>query len=140
MDFEFEWDNAKERSNINKHGITFAAAARVFADENRVETFDCWHSDEQEERWNVLGMASNGVLFVVYTERTADVIRIISARKASSYERKKYYAEFQQILADELPVYWLFAGPYHTVANVKIGNPPNGIWGTSSPLDRVYIK
>ncbi len=55
-------------------------------------------------------------------------------------ERKKYYAEFQQILADELPIYWLFANPYHTVSNKKIGNPPNTIWGGSAPLDRMYIK
>ena len=55
-------------------------------------------------------------------------------------ERKQYYAEFQQILADELPIYWLFANPYHTVSNTKVGNPPNTIWGGSAPLDRVYIK
>ena len=55
-------------------------------------------------------------------------------------ERKKYYAEFQQILADELPIYWLFAGPYHTVSSKKVANAPNSIWGPSSPLDRVYLK
>ena len=55
-------------------------------------------------------------------------------------ERKKYYAEFQQILSEELPIYWLYAGPYHTVASKKLGNPPNSIWGGSAPFDRVYMK
>jgi len=67
----------------------------------------------------------------------------LMAQAGSTYDhdqRTKHYAEFQQILADDLPIYWLFAGPYHTVANKKLGNPPNSIWGTSAPLDRVYIK
>lgn len=54
--------------------------------------------------------------------------------------RKKHYAEFQRILAEDLPIYWLYAAPYHTVANAKVANPPNSIWGTCSPLDRVYLK
>ncbi len=54
--------------------------------------------------------------------------------------RKRHYAEFQQILADELPIYSLYASPYHTVANTTVGNPPNSIWGTCAPLDRVYLK
>ncbi len=55
-------------------------------------------------------------------------------------KRKEYYAEFQQILADELPLYPMFPSPYHTVANTKIVNPPNSIWGTSSPLDKIWLK
>ena len=54
-------------------------------------------------------------------------------------ERKRLYAEFQAIIADELPIYWLFAAPYHTVSHKSVKNPPNGIWGTSSPLDKVYF-
>ena len=54
-------------------------------------------------------------------------------------ERKRLYAEFQAIIADELPIYWLFAAPYHTVSHKSVKNPPNGIWGTSSPLDKVYL-
>ena len=54
--------------------------------------------------------------------------------------RKSLYAEFQQIIADELPLYPIFASPYHTVSNNSVGNAPDSIWGTSSPLDRVYLK
>jgi len=55
-------------------------------------------------------------------------------------KRKEYYAEFQQILAEELPLYPIFPSPYHTVSNKKIVNAPNSIWGTSSPLDTVWLK
>ena len=55
-------------------------------------------------------------------------------------ERKKYYAEFQQILATELPLYPLFPSPYHTISSTSVGNAPNSVWGTSHPLDRVYLK
>ena len=55
-------------------------------------------------------------------------------------KRKAYYSEFQKILAEELPIYWLFAGPYHTVASKKLGNPPNTIWGGSAPFDQIYMK
>lgn len=55
-------------------------------------------------------------------------------------KRKKLYSEFQKIVANELPVYWTNALPYHTVYSKKVGNPPSTIWGTSSPLDEIYLK
>ena len=55
-------------------------------------------------------------------------------------ERKEYYSEFQQILADELPLYPLFPSPYHTVSNKSVGNAPNSVWGASHPLDQVFLK
>ena len=75
-----------------------------------------------------------------YSNARVDELMKLAGSTYDLDERKKYYAEFQQILAGELPIYWLFAGPYHTVANKKVGNPPNSIWGTSAPLDRVYLK
>ncbi len=75
-----------------------------------------------------------------YSNDRVDELMKLAGSTYDQEKRKKYYAEFQQILSDELPVYWLFAGPYHTVANKKLGNPPNTIWGTSAPLDRVYLK
>lgn len=75
-----------------------------------------------------------------YSNARVDELMKLAGSTYDQEERKKLYAEFQQILSDELPVYWLFAGPYHTVANKKLGNPPNTIWGTSAPLDRVYLK
>ncbi len=75
-----------------------------------------------------------------YANARVDELMKLAGSTYDIEERKKYYAEFQKILAEELPIYHLFASPYHTVANDKVGNPPNSIWGTSAPLDRVYLK
>lgn len=86
----FEWDSEKEKININKHGLDFSTAARVFMDENRLEIFDELHSD-LEERYITIGMIDNVayIVVVVYTER-GEAIRIISARKATENERRMY--------------------------------------------------
>ncbi len=52
---QFEWDDEKEKININKHGIDFETAARVFNDENRQELFDEIHS-EFEDRYITIGI------------------------------------------------------------------------------------
>ncbi|MDD9858192.1 MAG: ABC transporter substrate-binding protein [Gammaproteobacteria bacterium] len=75
-----------------------------------------------------------------YTNSRVDELTRLAGATYDLDERKKHYAEFQRILADELPIYWLYAAPYHTVSSNRVGNPPNSIWGTSSPLDRVYLK
>jgi uncharacterized DUF497 family protein len=87
----FEWDNEKNQINIKKHGIHFETAARVFADENRLELFDELHSDF-EDRYITIGMINNVayIVMVVYTERD-NAIRLISARKATNQERRMYY-------------------------------------------------
>ena len=87
----FEWDENKEKINLAKHGIDFSTAALVFVDVNRIEMFDTIHS-EYENRYITIGEI-NGVaivLLVVYTER-GEAIRLISARKATKQERRKYY-------------------------------------------------
>lgn len=87
----FEWDDSKEKKNIIKHGIDFSTAALVFRDENRIEIFDDEHS-AYEDRYITIGQI-NGVaivIMVVYTERE-NVIRLISARKATKQERSIYY-------------------------------------------------
>ena len=88
---KFEWDEDKRRANIAKHGIDFRAAVKVFTDPRRVNGYDLVHSEEGD-RWWVTGKpgANLGVLFVVYTERHGDTIRLISARKASKNEREAY--------------------------------------------------
>lgn len=85
---EFEWDEEKERINIQKHGISFEAAVKVFLDQERIEIYDEEHSID-EDRYITIGMAGD-VLFVVYTERVPK-IRLISARLATARERKVYY-------------------------------------------------
>lgn len=75
-----------------------------------------------------------------YANDRVDELMKLAGSTYDQDERKTYYAEFQQIVADELPIYHLFAAPYHTVANKKVGNPPKSIWGGSSPLDKVYLN
>jgi uncharacterized protein len=73
---DFEWDEEKALSNIQKHGVTFAVAATVFADDNAVLDSD---DASGEELLTVIGMSIEGVLFVVFVER-GERDRIISAR------------------------------------------------------------
>jgi len=85
-----EWDDNKNRINIQKHGISFETAALVFADEERIEYYDKLHSID-EDRYVVLGCVQ-GILYVVYTMRD-EAARLISARMATPTERKIYYGE-----------------------------------------------
>lgn len=90
---EFEWDPAKAASNLRKHGVSFDEAQSIFYDEFAVQFFD----DEYpgiEERFLLLGMSSQArLLLVCHCERRAgNVIRIISARKATRRESTFYGA------------------------------------------------
>ncbi len=87
----FEWDENKEKINIVKHGLDFSTAALIFRDFDRLEWLDELHS-EQEDRYITIGEIDSAavVVMVVYTERS-EVIRIISARKATNAERRAYY-------------------------------------------------
>ena len=84
----FEWDDEKEKINIQKHGIDFRTASRVFFDESRIESYD-EELSISEDRYIVIGKVQE-VLFVVYTERKEN-IRLISARLATAHERRLYY-------------------------------------------------
>jgi len=88
MELTFEWDSEKNDINIKKHGISFETAKYIFNDYNRIEIYDAENSVE-EDRYNTIGLVGD-VLFVVYTERK-DNIRLISARLATSQERRLYY-------------------------------------------------
>ena len=92
----FEWDDEKEKINIEKHGIDFSLAALVFEDENRIEIYDRIHS-EAEDRYITIGSINGTVviIMVVYTER-GDAVRLISARKATKQERRIYYNDCTQ--------------------------------------------
>ena len=88
---EFEWDAAKARSNLRKHGVSFEEARSVFYDEYARQFFDNEHSNT-EERFIMLGLSDRSrILVVCHCERVdGGVIRLISARKATSGECKHY--------------------------------------------------
>jgi uncharacterized DUF497 family protein len=88
----FEWDAAKAASNLRKHGVSFEEAQSVFHDELAVQFFDPEHSS-QEDRFLLLGMSTGANLLLVCHCEVAggEVIRIISARKATKSE-STYYA------------------------------------------------
>jgi uncharacterized protein len=89
MSMTFEWDEGKASDNLAKHGVSFAEASTVFADPLSRTIPDPLHSGE-EDRFIVLGESASGrTLVVVHTHRGEDV-RIISARKATSRERRDY--------------------------------------------------
>ena len=91
IELVFEWDSEKERENFEKHGVHFETAEQVFFDYSRIERHDDDSSDG-EDRWQTMGFF-NKVLFVVYTERENNVIRIMSARIAEPFERRIYHGD-----------------------------------------------
>ena len=89
---KFEWDENKNKQNIVKHRISFGRARRVFADPHYVTFIQVDRGDE--ERWVTIGVATGVViLYVVHTRTELDgdeLIRIITARKATPRERRGY--------------------------------------------------
>ena len=85
---DFEWDEQKARHNERKHGVTFQEAASVFLDDLSVPYDDPAHA----ERLILVGMSlEHHVLVVVFAERLGgDIVRIISARRATPRERRQY--------------------------------------------------
>jgi hypothetical protein len=90
---KFEWDIKKEKSNINKHGISFEQASYVFGDPFSLSMYDPDHS-EDEDRYVLIGKSRNEVILtVVHTFRNQDgieMVRVISARKVTQKEKKIY--------------------------------------------------
>jgi uncharacterized protein len=89
---QFEWDPAKSRANLGKHGVSFEAARLVFDDPRHVSRQVRY--EDHEERWQTLGSIGTGaVLLVAHTLEERDgeeIVRIISARKADARERERY--------------------------------------------------
>ncbi len=89
MKLNFEWDEEKAKANLKKHKISFDEATTIFIDPFSITIPDPDHSVE-EQRYIDIGSSDKGhVLVVVYTERGSN-IRIISCRKATLSERKRY--------------------------------------------------
>jgi uncharacterized DUF497 family protein len=90
---KFEWDKNKNRTNKLKHRVSFEDAETVFDDKNAVYLYDESHS-ENEERFHIIGEDINFRELAVchcYRGESSEVIRIISARKATKVEVDYYY-------------------------------------------------
>ena len=85
---KFIWDRLKNQLNIKKHGLDFADAWKVFEAPMLVGIDE--REDYGEDRWIGIGSMDNRVVVIVFTELNEDTIRVISLRKATTYERKKY--------------------------------------------------
>jgi uncharacterized protein len=90
MEYNFEWDEKKRRQNIRKHGLDFRDAWEIFTSPMLIALDD--REDYSENRWIGLGMLQSRVVVVLFVERQNDTIRIVSLRKALSYERTEYEA------------------------------------------------
>ena len=86
---QFEWDPEKAAENLAKHGVSFEEAATVFRDTLSATGADPDHS-VGEERFIIFGFSTSSRLLVVAHTEHGDIIRIISARLATSGERKIY--------------------------------------------------
>ena len=95
---KFQWNAAKAEENLKKHGVSFGEAKSVFFDDLAIQFFDDEHSDE-EDRFILLGLSSfANLLIVCHCERGEDeIVRIISARKATKSETKFYASKRHEI-------------------------------------------
>lgn len=92
---EYNWDEKKARANFEKHGVRFEEAQVIWTDPFSLEYFD--PDEVREERFIRIGLnPSRGILLVVFCEQSdGNIIRIISARKATSLERLNYEEELR---------------------------------------------
>jgi uncharacterized DUF497 family protein len=90
---KFEWDEAKNRANIQKHGLDFADAEEMFRGALIVDPDT--REDYGERRWRGIGSIRGRTAAVVFTEPVPDTLRIISLRRAHYEERKEYEKAIQ---------------------------------------------
>ena len=92
----FDWDSRKARDNNLKHGVSFEEAATAFLDTGGLDGEDFEHSKSEPRRVRLAKSGLGRVLLIAYTIRSEnheEVTRIISARRASRKERKRYEAK-----------------------------------------------
>lgn len=87
---EFAWDERKNRANVKKHGVSFETAMRVFDDPQHLTRQD--REVDGEPRWQTIGMVNSVLVMIVAhtVDEDEQLIRIISARKATPWERRVY--------------------------------------------------
>jgi uncharacterized protein len=89
----FEWDEAKNRANIRKHGFDFAEAEEMFR--HPFLARPDMREDYGEARWIGIGVTGGRLAFLAFVERPYETVRIISLRKANYEERKEYEKAIQ---------------------------------------------
>ena len=91
----FEWDDAKDEANRERHGLSFEDVVELFTSGvDFLDIYDDSHSGE-EDRFIAIGPIHAGVVVVVYTERQDDVVRIISARSATKKEIQLFHKHLE---------------------------------------------
>ncbi len=88
-----EWNEAKNRSKVSKHGLNFSEAEEMFR--GPLFTRQDIRQEYGEVRWLGLGRVGGRLAAVLFTHRDPDIVRIISLRKANRREQKQYEASFQ---------------------------------------------
>lgn len=95
LQYNFEWSPAKERLNIEKHGVFFGEAIGVFKDPLAMTMYEEEESSPEEDRWVTVGLVNHQhylVMVHTYEEQanSSVTIRVISARRATKHEIKQY--------------------------------------------------
>ena len=95
-ELQFTWDEKKAHANEQAHGVSFEEGTSVFLDEEALLIGDPDHSID-EDRFLMLGLSSRfRLLAVCHCIQEADVIRLISARKATKKEREQYISRYRR--------------------------------------------
>jgi peptide/nickel transport system substrate-binding protein len=142
------------RSQLKK--VNIAVDVRASADfpgwAKRIATHDYDMSMDLVFNWGdpVIGVArtylTSNIRPIIWTNTTSysnpkvDELLHKGGQELDLAQRKAYYAEFQKIVTDELPIDYINVVPYHTAASKKLGNVPTTIWGPLAPYDEVYFK
>jgi peptide/nickel transport system substrate-binding protein len=142
------------RGQLKKVGI--AVEVRASADfpawAKRMATHDFDMSMDQVFNWGdpVIGVArtylSTNIKPIVWTNTQSysnpkvDELLNTAGTILDPTKRKAYYATFEKIVTDELPIDFINVIPYHTATTKKLGNVPVTIWGPMSPMDEVYFR
>lgn len=92
----FEWDEQKNAANIHKHGFDFTDAWEIF--ESPMLTAPDTREDYGEERWVGIGFLRERIVVIVFSQRSDELIRVISLRKALKHERIR----LEQAIRDQL--------------------------------------
>ncbi len=90
---QFEWDNSKREINLRKHKLDFDNVAEIFNGPRILKSDN--RGNYGEKRYLAFGFIKSRLVVVAYTERSPDIIRVISLRKANRREQKKFEAKIK---------------------------------------------